>query len=1002
MSVSASKYFYLSNLILKRKIFFHGIILFGLSIALNGYAEGTWRLPTEISLNPVCSSPVAVPLNSEGMAVIAASRFDAGSSSGYGAVYFKARRMDVPQDFNCFLDGNPLYQFDDHVKFCCEDVPNDSLMVIMRVYDQEPVPGPVPDDYLEGHFADCMLRVIVQDKRAPAIVCPSDLTISCEFLFAPDNLSVFGDVATDPADRDSICIDDIGNPDTDGLTCIGLDGLATDNCLVTMTVDSIITIDSLCGTGMIRRIFTATDPGGLTATCEQVVTIVNFTPFVEDSIDWPDDYTTFDICQIDSLDPEDLQYPYNEPVYGDNVCSMITEAHHDLVFDFSDPLQACFKILRTWTVIDWCQYEPGGSAGIWTKTQIIKVLNTMPPAITLVEQDSIQCTDDAACGPGNFVLEASADDDCSAPEALNWTVAVDEQNDGSLDQIFSPLDGPDVQIPVVLPLGAHRILFSVEDYCGNQTTEEQYLTVVSCKPPSPKCKNLVSTFMRMDDDNDGVSDWGMSVIWASDFDAGSEHPCDYPVSFSFNEEGTMDSLVFDCEDIGVNDSIPMWVIDDYGNADYCLVTLTIQDNLDACPDDFQPHSIVSGTITTASDEFVPDVIVDLKGSNLTQPTLSNGTYVFPPMPNGGNYEVSPGLNINHRKGISTIDLIILQKHLLGLQPLQDPYIIIAADVNHSGTLSAIDVVNLRKLVLGVTDTIPNNTSWRFVDAAYAFSDTMHPLAEAFPESYVIGTLEKDMQNIDFIAVKVGDLNGSAMQGIGGTDVDTRSAPVELKLAVQDQILQAGESATLQMYCERAADLATMQFTLSWDPGKVEIKPIPGPGFLSDINWSTELLDAGKLPVSWTQYDALPGSTSRNVMTLRVTAKGSGNLTDADLTMDSAITEAEVLLSGGVIAKPTLEIWPATSTSEHMVVYQNRPNPFDHKTLIPVILPETSEFRIEVFREDGTRVFEQDLSGRKGYNQIMLDMHVLGGPGIYMYRVSTANEYRTLRMIVVGE
>jgi len=278
---------------------------------------------------------------------------------------------------------------------------------------------------------------------------------------------------------------------------------------------------------------------------------------------------------------------------------------------------------------------------------------------------------------------------------------------------------------------------------------------------------------------------------------------------------------------------------------------------------------------------------------------------------------------------------------------------------------------------------------------------VNPLAEAFPESYVIGALENDMPNINFVAIKVGDLNGSVIQGIGGTEIDTRSGPAELKLSVQDQILKAGESATVKVYCQGPMDLATIQFTLAWDPDMMDIEPISGSGFLTDINWNTDRLDTGRLPVSWTQYDERT-NTSRNVVTLRVTARVTGTLSDAHLSVNSDITEAEALLSDGLIAKPTLEIWPAISTQESMIVYQNRPNPFDHKTLIPVVLPEAAEIQLEVYREDGSLVLERKVEGRKGYNQIMVDVNALGGPGMYAYRISTANEYRTLRMIVVGE
>ena len=87
---------------------------------------------------------------------------------------------------------------------------------------------------------------------------------------------------------------------------------------------------------------------------------------------------------MDELDPEEIPPPYNKPTfpgyngYG-NSCTHLAFAHEDLVFTFSDG--ACKKILREWTVIDWCKYQPNNpwSGGIWTHTQVIKLMNAHPP-----------------------------------------------------------------------------------------------------------------------------------------------------------------------------------------------------------------------------------------------------------------------------------------------------------------------------------------------------------------------------------------------------------------------------------------------------------------------------------------------------------------------------------------------------------------------------------------------------------------------------------------------
>ena len=77
--------------------------------------------------------------------------------------------------------------------------------------------------------------------------------------------------------------------------------------------------------------------------------------------------------------------------------------------------------------------------------------------------------------------------------------------------------------------------------------------------------------------------------------------------------------------------------------------------------------------------------------------------------------------IHHRNGVSTLDLVRIQKHLLGIEALSSPYDLIAADANNSESVSAIDLVELRKLILGIYTELPANQSWRFVDKGFLFS-----------------------------------------------------------------------------------------------------------------------------------------------------------------------------------------------------------------------------------------------------------------------------------------
>ena len=82
-----------------------------------------------------------------------------------------------------------------------------------------------------------------------------------------------------------------------------------------------------------------------------------------------------------------------------------------------------------------------------------------------------------------------------------------------------------------------------------------------------------------------------------------------------------------------------------------------------------------------------------------------------------------------------------------------------ADANNSGSISTLDIVDIRKLILGINANFTNNTSFRFVDADYVFENEENPFLEGFPELVNVNNLNADIET-NFIAIKVGDLNGS--------------------------------------------------------------------------------------------------------------------------------------------------------------------------------------------------------------------------------------------------
>lgn len=61
------------------------------------------------------------------------------------------------------------------------------------------------------------------------------------------------------------------------------------------------------------------------------------------------------------------------------------------------------------------------------------------------------------------------------------------------------------------------------------------------------------------------------------------------------------------------------------------------------------------------------------------------------------------------EGVTTMDIILIQKHILGIKSLDSPYKIIAADVNNSQSITASDIAEIRKLILGVIESFPKTS-----------------------------------------------------------------------------------------------------------------------------------------------------------------------------------------------------------------------------------------------------------------------------------------------------
>src|SRR5690606_38908605 len=136
------------------------------------------------------------------------------------------------------------------------------------------------------------------------------------------------------------------------------------------------------------------------------------------------------------------------------------------------------------------------------------------------------------------------------------------------------------------------------------------------------------------------------------------------------------------------------------------VTVMIEDSLGAC----QVLEGNSGRIFTELGEGVEAALITLDDGGPVMPpggpfgllTDSVGLYKITGLPFlPSNYSILPVKDDNPLNGVTTFDLVLISKHILGSEPLNSPYKMIAADANKSGSITTFDIVEFRKLILGI-------------------------------------------------------------------------------------------------------------------------------------------------------------------------------------------------------------------------------------------------------------------------------------------------------------
>jgi len=814
--------------------------------------------------------------------------------------------------------------------------------------------------------------------------------------------------------------------------------------------------------------------------CQQIVSVDASTAFDPMTIKWPKAYdgkqveginkeldddrevveipTTVTMGDTFSCVPDDTN---DLPVWCDTECGLIGYSMESDTIRASD---ACLKIIRRWTIVDWCSYDANGTDvddendtsrdifeavedwaqaeidgpkcpecgpdigdpvyfrykdvdrdGYYTYDQVIVANDDTAPEIdgpaTYVVNTTggAQSKDDPTDCTGSDDITANAVDLCggqmTGSDLLQWQITVSK--DGVV-VASKTARGPEATMnsQVGSPGDVHIITWRVKDGCGNETSAQTTVTFGDQQAPTPFCvSGLTTAFMASD---------GSVAVWGAEFDFGSFDNCtetddlrftlvragETPISPGETGFDDQTGIVFHCSDFTRFEELDVYVWDEVGNGDFCTVGIILADNGNVCDPEGELEEgemgegsgfTIAGQVSTSYGEMIDGVEVTAEASGLaeyplTRLTADDGTYAFENNPMDENYRLTADKDDEYVLGVSTLDIVMIQRHILDLVAFEDPFAILAADASGDGRVSVTDLAELRRLVLGVIEDLDNISPWVFVDADQNFFDTSNPWP--FTSDIDVLMLSENMMTEDFIGVKIGDVNESYL------GAESRSSGV-LTLEVANETVIPGQQFEVAVTAQNFDQVAGYQFTLAHEG--LTYQGIQS-GALKVDDTNVGFRD-NSLTMLWHESVNTAVDATETLFTLSFEATQTVALAQT-MKLNSSITKTEAYVG------PSLETYGIDlvfgDESGIVTLHQNQPNPFEETTSIGFDLPKATNASISIFDVAGKTLMKIDGNYSAGYNVITINAQDLEATGVLYYQLQTGSETVTKKMIVVSK
>lgn len=756
-----------------------------------------------------------------------------------------------------------------------------------------------------------------------------------------------------------------------------------------------------CGLGLIERIYSVNNIPYLVSDTQRIYVVECSSPFINvsdpcdpnDDLDWMYPYCDSNyILKID--DCQNIQNPLSAPKLLQRYCNLLSLEYTDEIYA---GIEGCFYIRRTYTIIDWCAYDPfiDPNIGRWKIVQTLQVIDHEKPIVQYgIGNGKVTSKRDGICYT-NIQLTASAMDGCTPSDFLIWKYKIDLNNDaqgkhngydievGKLNKImYSKNDTPAIadnpyadnrfnpfDASGTYPLGIHKICWFVEDGCGNVGV---ICTLFEAKDSEAPHITTQDSFIY------SISTSGCIDILAKDLVASSEDNCTLTehLKYFFNGDPSTTSIRICCEDLidkatcgyEIHLRPTIHVQDEAGNTGIIETNIIVYDELLVCERGNTRTRRYS--CTTIKNNSIQGVKVYQKETfdHLAGYFRCNNEFM------GSICPLLP-IRISHSSyyGQDVLDLILLQEYLNGKRQfsfLQKHL----SDLNNSNTITTADRAILLHSILE-----RNPRDWSF----FTLPDTI-PLTKQ--TNYICP------DSCKLLGAMNGDLNFDALSYCG----DSLWIPDDcIQFVLEKKPIDIDKTMSIPVYCVSQIPMKGFQFDLNTKDNLFELLEISSDQSNLKFNFSSENSNDGIQRILCTEKDAnaFIAEPTKPLFSLKIISKVSSsselliNLNESykeNIGYDSSYYKYKICMNYVVSSKDHLK-------NKDILIF-----PIQHDGNLIISNTSNSPIRsIEIFNSEGKLI---QTSRNFNVNSEIYEIPFSSSDGIYFVHITTS-DFNLVKKIV---